>query len=75
MQTRSTDIPKSRKIKTGYSYFVFVLMVSGVVQAYGAERTDKIFMQGNPAGTQTVKEEAGGVVRVEYSYNDRGTIT
>jgi hypothetical protein len=40
--------------------------------AFAAERTDKIFIQGNPAGTQTVKEEPGGGVRVEYSYNDRG---
>lgn len=47
-------------------------MVSSVAQVLGAERTDKIFMQGNPAGTQTAKDEAGGVVRVEYSYNDRG---
>ena len=46
--------------------------MSGVVQVFGAERTDKILIQGNPAGTQTVKEEAGGAVRVEYSYNDRG---
>src|ERR1043165_4550017 len=43
-----------------------------IIQASAAERTDKIFIQGNPAGTQTVKEEPGGVVRVEYSYNDRG---
>ena len=60
------------KMKTGCSYFVFVLWVSGFVEVRGAERTDKILIQGNPAGTQTVKEEAGGVVRVEYSYNDRG---
>ena len=59
-------------MKTVCSYFVFILMVSGVGQVFAAERTDKILIQGNPAGTQTVKEEAGGVVRVEYSYNDRG---
>lgn len=73
MQTRPTNIPKTEmKMKTVCSYFVFILMVSGVGQVFAAERTDKILIQGNPAGTQTVKEEAGGVVRVEYSYNDRG---
>jgi cytosine/adenosine deaminase-related metal-dependent hydrolase len=51
----------------------FAIALSGVVQALAAEsRTDKIFIQGNPAGTQTVLIEPGGVVRVEYSYNDRG---
>jgi hypothetical protein len=45
---------------------------AALAQASAAERTDKILIQGNPAGTQTVKEEAGGAVRVEYSYNDRG---
>jgi Amidohydrolase family len=48
------------------------LTLTGIAQALAAERTDKILIQGNPAGTQTVKEEAGGGVRVEYSYNDRG---
>ena len=43
-----------------------------MASVFAAERTDKIFIQGNPAGTQTVKEEGGGVVRAEYSYNDRG---
>jgi imidazolonepropionase-like amidohydrolase len=51
----------------------FTLALGGIASALAAEpRTDKIFIQGNPAGTQTVKEEAGEVVRVEYSYNDRG---
>jgi imidazolonepropionase-like amidohydrolase len=52
--------------------FTAFLILAGIGQALAAERTDKIFIQGNPAGTQTVKEEAGGGVRVEYSYNDRG---
>ncbi|PYJ11393.1 MAG: hypothetical protein DMF06_02990 [Verrucomicrobia bacterium] len=51
---------------------IFILALTGVAQAPAAERTDKILIQGNPAGTQTVKEETGGAVRVEYSYNDRG---
>lgn len=52
---------------------ILILALTGIAQvAVAADRTDKIFIQGNPAGTQTVKEEPGGIVRVEYSYNDRG---
>jgi imidazolonepropionase-like amidohydrolase len=51
--------------------FIFLITLTGIAQASAAERTDKIFIQGNPAGTQSVNEEAGGF-RVEYSYNDRG---
>jgi imidazolonepropionase-like amidohydrolase len=50
---------------------VLTLTLAGLAQTWAAERTDKIFIQGNLAGTQTMKEEAGAV-RVEYSYNDRG---
>jgi hypothetical protein len=38
----------------------------------GEKRTDKIFIQGNPAGTQTVERQADGAMHAEYSYNDRG---
>jgi hypothetical protein len=55
-----------------FVFALFLLTLAGITSASAAERTDKIFIQGNPAGSQTVKEEAGGVVRVEYSYNDRG---
>src|SRR5438093_9320281 len=41
-------------------------------QASGNKRTDKILIQGNPAGSQTVERQADGAVRAEYSYNDRG---
>jgi imidazolonepropionase-like amidohydrolase len=51
---------------------LIILVFGAVMEATAAERTDKIFIQGNPAGTQTVKDEASGTVRVEYSYNDRG---
>jgi hypothetical protein len=52
---------------------VFTMALAAVAQALAAEqRTDKILIQGNPAGTQTVQIESGGAVRVEYSYNDRG---
>ncbi|MFN2540600.1 MAG: hypothetical protein ABR514_00320, partial [Chthoniobacterales bacterium] len=46
--------------------------LAAVAQSLAAERTDKILIQGNPAGTQTVKEETPGTFRVEYSYTDRG---
>jgi hypothetical protein len=36
------------------------------------QRTDKILIQGNAAGTQTVEAQPDGTVRAEYSYNDRG---
>src|SRR4051812_19396836 len=55
-----------------HTLFVITLIGAGASKALAAERTDQIFIQGNPAGAQTVKEEAGGGVRVEYSYNDRG---
>jgi hypothetical protein len=51
---------------------VAALIALTLGRATAADRTDKILIQGNPAGTQTVKEEGGGGVRVEYSYNDRG---
>src|SRR5690349_17210590 len=37
-------------------------------QATGGKRTDKILIQGNPAGTQTVERQPDGAVRAEYSY-------
>jgi len=53
--------------------FYFAAALAAVAQATAAgPRTDKILIQGNPAGTQTVQTEAGGGVRAEYSYNDRG---
>jgi imidazolonepropionase-like amidohydrolase len=51
----------------------FTVVLAAIGQASAAEqRTDKIFIQGNPAGTQTVQTESSGAVRAEYSYNDRG---
>ena len=51
---------------------ILILFLAGIAPALASERTDKIFIQGNLAGTQTVKEEPAGVTHVEYSYNDRG---
>jgi hypothetical protein len=50
----------------------FIIALGGIAPALAAERTDKIFIQGNPAGTQTVQTESSGAMRAEYSYNDRG---
>ena len=41
-------------------------------QLSAKHRTDKILIQGNPAGTQTLETQPDGTVRAEYSYNDRG---
>jgi hypothetical protein len=61
------------KTRTRLQKLVIIgLTALGFDSVIAADRTDKIFIQGNPAGTQTVKEEPGGGVRVEYSYNDRG---
>src|SRR5262245_41343847 len=49
-----------------------IFALAAVAHLSAAERTDKIFIQGNAAGTQNVRQEAGGAVRAEYSYNDRG---
>lgn len=51
---------------------VFLMALAGAAQAEAEQRTDKILIQGLPAGTQTVQIDPGGVTRVEYSYNDRG---
>ena len=49
-----------------------VLSAFGFAGARAAERTDRILIQDNPAGTQTVASAADGTTRVEYSFNDRG---
>jgi len=53
-------------------FISFLILAVAITKASAAEGTDKILIQGNPAGSQTVKDETGGAVRVEYSYNDRG---
>jgi imidazolonepropionase-like amidohydrolase len=55
-----------------HRFITLTLALAGIAQASAAQRTDKIFIQGNPAGTQTVQIEPSGAVRAEYSYNDRG---
>ena len=53
-------------------FTTFVMALAGLTHASADQRTDKIFIQGNPAGTQTVQTDSTGTTRVEYSYNDRG---
>jgi imidazolonepropionase-like amidohydrolase len=57
-----------------YAWMRSLMLLSAALAqtAQGAERTDKIFLQGNLAGSQTVQTDPSGVVRAEYSYNDRG---
>lgn len=53
-------------------FIASILLSASLAHFAAAQRTDKIIIQGNPAGTQTVQSEASGAVRAEYSYNDRG---
>lgn len=53
-------------------FIAFTLFFAGLAPLAPAQRTDKIFLQGNAAGTQTVEREPNDTVRAEYSYNDRG---
>src|SRR6476659_1130887 len=54
------------------NFIACIFARAGAAHLAAAERTDKILIQGNAAGTQTVQQEPGGTVRAEYSYNDRG---
>src|SRR5580765_3194868 len=57
-------------IKT--SLVILILAFAGITQISAEQRTDKILIQGNSAGSQTVRTDPAGVTHVEYSYNDRG---
>src|SRR5215216_2567931 len=54
------------------SVITFINALAGITQLSAEQRNDKIVIQGNPAGNQTIKIDAGGLTTVEYSYNDRG---
>src|SRR6266480_4481615 len=54
------------------SFIVLTMIFTGIAQAAPEQRSDKILIQGNAAGTQTVQTDAAGTAHVEYSYNDRG---
>src|SRR5215831_6899895 len=53
-------------------FITFLIALAGITQLSAEERSDKILIQGNPAGTQTISTDSTGLTRVEYSYNDRG---
>jgi hypothetical protein len=53
-------------------FITFIIAIAGITPLSAEQRTDKITIQGNPAGTQTIKTDATGLTQVEYSYNDRG---
>ena len=55
-----------------FGLLAYQLLRSKGVQLAAKHRTDKILIQGNAAGTQTVDAQPDGTVRAEYSYNDRG---
>src|SRR5438270_2185751 len=68
---------KFARFVIGVAVIAFVLLAYQVLRSTGGHvvakhRTDKIIIQGNSAGTQTVELQPDGTVRAEYSYNDRG---
>ena len=68
----ATFIISAAVIAFGLSAYQLLRLMPAFQQLAGGKRTDKIFIQGNPAGTQTVERQADGAMRAEYSYNDRG---
>jgi hypothetical protein len=66
----ATFVISTAVIAFGLLGYQLLRSTSGQVSA--KHRTDKIIIQGNPAGTQTVEAQSDGTVRSEYSYNDRG---
>src|SRR5207248_315104 len=54
------------------SFITFIIALAGISQLSAEQRSDKIVIQGNPAGNQTIQTDAAGLTHVEYSYNDRG---
>ena len=69
---RTAPNMKDFTFATVINFIACIFALAGVAHLSAAERTDKILIQGNAAGTQTVEQESGGAVRAEYSYNDRG---
>src|SRR6516225_11995934 len=53
-------------------FVAFIIALAGITLLSAEQRTDKILIQGNLAGTQTISTDAAGLTHVEYSYNDRG---
>ena len=55
-----------------FALLAYQLFRSTSGQLSAKHRTDKILIQGNPAGMQTIDVQPDGIVRAEYSFNDRG---
>jgi hypothetical protein len=54
------------------SWVALTIALVGIGQIFAAKRTDKILIQGNAAGNQTIQTDSTGAIRSEYSFNDRG---
>src|SRR4051812_12238225 len=50
----------------------FFAALSVLSQAAASERTYKVLLQDNPAGTQTIESKDDGSYVADYSFNDRG---
>jgi imidazolonepropionase-like amidohydrolase len=70
----TNEIKKYQNVKNPQfgRLITFLITLTVVRQACAEQRTDKITIQKNAAGQQTVQTEPTGAVRAEYSYNDRG---
>jgi len=53
-------------------FIQLTIVFAAIAQVSAEQRSERILIQGNPAGTQTVQTDKRGVTQVEYSYNDRG---
>jgi hypothetical protein len=79
-QVRVLPYWSKRKFATfviGVAVIAFGLLAYQLFRSIGGQlsakqHTDKILIQGNAAGTQTVDIQPDGTVHAEYSYNDRG---
>lgn len=63
---------ETRTMTRGIPRLVALALACGAISAPAQQRTDKILILGNPAGTQMVRADSSGRVRVVYSFNDRG---
>src|SRR5215475_1432685 len=53
-------------------FITFIIAFAEIAPLSAEQRSDKILIQGNLAGSQTISTDAAGLTHVEYSYNDRG---
>ena len=54
------------------AFIALTAALAAMAHGSAEQRTDKVLLQGNAAGTQTVQIDSTGATRDEYSYNDRG---